>query len=55
MGWASDEQEVNNAKHARNLYLADDYSDSHAERSDGCTASLMRCFSNAGISTALEN
>ena len=55
MGWSSNEEEVENAKPARNLYLADDCSDSHAERSHGCTASLMRCFSNAGISTALEN
>ena len=55
MGWSSDEEEVKNAKPARNLYLADNCSDSHAERSDGCTASLMRCFSNAGIPTALEN
>ena len=55
MGWASNEEEVENAKPARNLYLADDCSDSHAERTDGGTTSLMCCFSNAGISTALEN
>jgi len=55
MGWASNEEDVENAKFARNLYLADDCSDSHAERTDGDTTSLMRCFSNAGISTALEN
>ena len=55
MGWVSNEEEVENAKPARNLYLADDCSDSHAERTDGGTTSLMRCFSNAGISAVLEN
>lgn len=55
MGWPSDEEEFENAKHARNLHLADDCSDSHAERSDGRASSLMLFCANAGVSIAFAN